>query len=142
METIKAFFATAKLYLLGALLVSFGVAYWWHGHGQFKAGRHAGDAEVAQMKAAYVKGANEADANARAQQQAIDEAQNAAAFMHEMQVQRQLVQLTQELDAAQRSANTFKAKVDELKKRDPAVRKWADEPVPASVRAAGTGAAQ
>lgn len=139
METIKAWFAMAKLYLLGALLIGFGAAYWWHGHQQFKAGKKAGDAEVAYIKAAYLKAAADADADARAEQQKIDDAQNAAKFVHEMEVQRQLVQLTQELDAAQHSAAAFKAKVHELEKRDPAVRTWANQPIPDSVRAAGTG---
>lgn len=143
METIKAWFAMAKLYLLGALLIGFGAAYWWHGHQQFKAGKKAGDAEVAYIKTAYIKAADAAEADARAEQQAIDEAQVTEAFRRKMQVERQLIQLTQELDTAQRSASTFKAKVHELEKHNPAVRTWADEPIPDSVRAAaGTGASR
>lgn len=139
METIKAWLAAAKVYAIALALVALAVGFWWHGHQEFKAGRATGDAEVAQMKTAYIAAADKADAYSREQQRQADEAAMAEANRREMQTQTQLVLLTQRVDAAEQSANQFKAKVDELKKRDPAVRAWADQPVPDSVRAAGTG---
>lgn len=138
METIKAWLAAAKVYAIALALVALAIGFWWHGHKEFKAGKAAGDAEVAQMKAAYVAAADKANAYSREQQQQADEAAMAEANRREMQTETQLVLLTQRTDAAEKSATQFKAKVDELKKRDPAVRAWADQPVPVSVRAAGT----
>lgn len=139
METIKAWFAAAKVYAIALVIVALAIAFWWHGHREFKAGKAAGDAEVTQMKTAYVAAADKADAYSREQQRQADEAAMAEANRREMQIETQLVLLTQRADAAEQSANQFKAKVDELKKRDPAVRAWADQPIPDSVRAAGTG---
>lgn len=136
---LKACWAAAKVYAVVLTFLAMIVAGWWHGRQEFAAGKAAGDAEVAKVKAAYLAAADKADAYSRAQQQAADEARMAEAFRRRMQVERQLVQLTQRTDAAERSAKAFKDKYDALKKHDPAVRDWADTPIPDSVRAAGTG---
>lgn len=136
--TLKAYWAAAKVYAFVLAVIALAFAWWLHGHRQFQAGKAAGDNEVAQLKAGYAAARTEANAAAREQQRQADEAAAADARRREAQKDAQLVILTGKLDAAQRSASEFKAKVHELKQQDPDVRSWADMPVPDGVRAAGT----
>ena len=121
---MRALFGSIKLYLFGALLAAAGFAYWYHGHVEYKAGKLAGDKEVAALKGQYAT----AYANATA-------AANKRAAQSEWHVS----VLRDTAQAAIARSDDFAAKLKEARKHDPATAALLDTPLPASVRAAGEG---
>jgi hypothetical protein len=132
-----ALFAQVKLYLFGALLIAAGFAYWYHGHVEYKAGKLAGDKEVAALKAQYVTAYDNATSAARAMQSQADAQAMADANKRAAQSEWQLSVMRDTAQAALARSDDFAAKLKEARKHDPTVDRWISEPVPSGVRAAG-----
>lgn len=139
LNTIRAWWSEMKLWIIGIALVTAAIGYWWHGHESYKAGKLAGDNEVAALKAQYQTAYTDAQAAAHTMQAAEDAQELADANRRAESLQFQISLEQSKTDAAQRSADAFKAKLDDLRKHDPGAAALLDTPLPASVRAAGQG---
>lgn len=136
---LRAWWAECKLYIFGFMLVVGAIGYWWHGHESYKAGKAAGDKEVATLKAKYAIAYNNAQSSARALQAEYDAQDLADEHQRTLAAQFQTEAAQGREDAAERSAAQFKAKLDDLRKHDPVASHWLDTRVPDSVQSAGKG---
>lgn len=134
---ISAWFQAAKLYLLGAILVVFGIAYWYHGHERYKAGKAAGDHEVVALKGQYAQAYDDALRQAQDAQRQADADALAAKQAQLEAAQQQAAQSAAKALAAQRSAADFEKRLNEARKHDQTVDRWLDTRIPDGVRAAG-----
>lgn len=139
MNPLSAWWATAKLYVFGALLVAAGFGYWWHGHESYKAGKLAGDKEVATLKAQYQTAYADAQAAAHTMQAAEDAQELADANARLARQQDEINDVAAAKRRAEASADQFKAKLNDLRKHDPDTAHWLDARIPDSVRTAGKG---
>lgn len=139
LDPIRAWFETAKLYIFGALLIAAGFAYWYHGHVEYKAGKLAGDKEVAALKAQYATASQKAAEAAKALQAQYDAQALADAQQRAQAAQAQIAAVQAKADSAQHAAAQFQAALKEARKHDPTVASWLDSRIPSGVQSAGQG---
>lgn len=139
LNPIRAWWMEAKLYVIGALLIAVAIGYWYHGHEQFKAGRAAGDQEVATLKGQYAQAYDDALRQAQDAQRQAD-ADALAAKQAQLDAARQeIADIAAKKHAAEQSAAAFQKRLNEARKHDATVDSWLRTRVPDGVRAAGEG---
>lgn len=137
MNPLSLWWAEAKLYVFGALLVAFGVAFWWHGHAEYKAGAAAGAAQVSQLKTQYAQASQDAADAARAMQSMYDTQALAEAQARAASAEKQVEQVTSAQTAAERSAAKYESALKEERKHDASVDSWLGRSIPLGVRDPG-----
>src|SRR5690242_2631474 len=127
---LSAWWDEVKLYVIGFLLIMFAVAYWYHGHEQFKAGKAAGDQEVATLKGQYAQAYDDALRRGQDAQRQADADALAAKQAQLDAAQQQVADLAAKKHAAEQSAADFQKRLNEARKHDATVDSWLDARIP------------
>ena len=134
LDPLRIWWAEAKLYVFGALVLGLAVAFWWRGHSSYHAGKAAGDQEVAALKAQYQQAYTDAQAQTRAAQQAADAQALADAKAHAQAAQAQAQAAQATASKASDSAAKYQAALEWERKHDATVDAWLNTVPPRGVR--------